>query len=217
MDFKEFTVQDRLGPLTVRGELLADRRFGADRKPRWTDLALYQVTTTVQDWRVTVACEGCQPARTLVVNAGTLSEAPIICGQCDKPFTPDERQREKPFRYALEIIARSWVYHRVPGPCVKKRHMITTVGEVEKSNERWRNLLACRTCTPVDLVDMNDNDRIAEERQDSHVYLCSDAITIVNRLYRHSGEISPLAAGLLREAAMKDPEIAAAVKSTRRI
>ncbi len=217
MENKEFTVHDRLGPLTVTGKLLVDQRFGSEHKTRWTDMALYQVVETAQDRRVTVSCQGCTPPRTLIVGVDTFSQAPIVCGQCQKSFTPDEKQRERPFRYALEIIARSWVYHRVDGPCATKRHKINTVSDVRKSAGRWRNLYPCQKCKAPDLADMRDDESIAEERQDSHVYLCPDATTIVRRLYHHSGQISQLAAKLLREAARKDPDIATAWKNQRRI
>lgn len=217
MENKEFTVHDRLGPVTVTGELLSDQRFGSDRKPRWTDLALYRVVETVHDWRLSLSCGGCSPPRMVLTSPDTLGEAQIICSECTKPFAPDGRQQDKPFRYALEIIARSWVYHRSPGPCVKRRHKITTVGDVRKSEGRWDNLFPCRVCKPLDLEDMRPDERIAEERSDTHVYLCSDAAAIVNRMYRHSGEISGMATRLMLEAAKKDPDIAMAWKRPRRI
>jgi hypothetical protein len=217
MENKEFTVHDRLGPFTVTGVLLVDQRFGSDRKPRWTDMALYQIVETVHDWRLTLSCGGCSPPRTLLASEDTLTEGQIICAACAKPFAPDERQQDKPFRYALEIIARSWVYHRADGPCVRRRHMINAVGSVQRNPTRWRNLYPCPTCKPLDLEEMRADERIAEERSDTHVYLCSDAAAIVSRLYRHSGEISQMAARMLREAARKDPDIAMAWKGPRRI
>lgn len=216
MNNKEFSVHDRLGPLTVTGSLLVDQRFGSDRKPRWTDMALYRIVETDHDARLTISCGGCNPPRVLLASPDALA-APIVCGNCEKPFAPDMRQQDKPFRYALEIIARSWVYHRVDGPCVKRRHKISTVGEVWDSNARWRNLLPCTRCKPDDLKSMRDDERIAEERQDPHVYLCSDASAIVKRLYHHSGEISEMAAKMLREAARLDPDIARAWRGSRRI
>lgn len=218
MENKELTVHDRLGPLTVTGKLLVDQRFGSDRKPRWTDMALYQIVETNRDRRVTLSCEGCAPPRALVTNAITFAEAPIICGRCRKPFTPERHQQERPFRYALEIIARSWVYHDVNGPCIKPKHLITTVGKVKESpGGRWRNLLPCTRCHPADLEKLRESDRIGEERADTHVYLCSDAKAIVSRLYRHSGELSQMASRMLREAARKDPDIAAVLARPRRI
>lgn len=213
MDNREFTVHDRLGPLTVTGQLLADQRFGSQdytRKPRYTDMALYGIVETQQNRRVTVSCQGCTPARSLLVSEVTLHDAPVVCGRCEKPFLPDASQEDEPFRYVLEVIARSWVYHDINGPCKKTRHSIQTVGDVYKSVERWRNLVPCNRCNPPDLQDMKDGERIAQERHDTHLYLCTDPLSIVKRLYHRSGEISVLAARLLREAAVKDPAIATA-------
>jgi hypothetical protein len=218
---KEFVVHDRLGELRVTGELLSEQRFGGDgTKLRWTDMALYAVTETVHDGRlaVTVECEGCVPSRVFTLGAEFYDQGAILCGLCGKPFIPSEQQADQPIRYALEVVARSVVYHRVGGPCVRKRHMITTVGDVKRSDYRWDNLTACDKpgCRPPDLEDMRDNEKIAEERTDPHVYACTDAASVITRLYRR-GEISGLAAKLLRESARKDPDIAKAMRNPRRI
>lgn len=217
MENKEFTVKDRLGLVTVTGALLADQRFGSDRKPRWTDMALYRVVETLDDWRITLSCTGCSPPRTLLTRVDTLGEAPIVCGGCEKQFVPDRSQPDKPFRYALEIIARSYVYHRADGRCAKRRHRYSTVEEVRMSSGRWRNLFQCPVCKPPELEDMRDDERIAEERSDTHVYLCSDADSIIRKLYQRNGEISVMAAKLLREAARNDPNIDLALKTQRKI
>lgn len=216
MDTKEFTVHDRLGPVVVRGTLLADKRFGSDRKPRWTDLALYQIVETLRTWRVTARCQ-CSPPRILQTFPQTIEDAPILCGRCEKPFTVETDRREKVFRYALEVTARSWVYHRRDSACVKPRHKITTIAELKKSDGRWNNLFPCNRCKPFDIEDMNDTDEIAEERPDERIYLCTDGPDVVKRLYHHSSEISVLAARLLREAAVVDPEIERAITGSRRI
>jgi hypothetical protein len=216
MDNKDFTVHDRLGPVTVTGRLLVDKRFGSD-KPRWTDMALYQIVETGSHWQVAVQCGGCTPPRRLAVGVTMLADAPVVCGGCQQTFSPITGEKERPFRYALEIIARSWVYHRHGGPCVKSRHAISRIADVKKSGGRWRNLYPCRRCNPPDLEEMGPNERIAEEREDCHVILCTDATSIVYKLYRRSGDISELAAKLLYEAAAKDDDIARALRSTRRI
>lgn len=167
LELKEFTVHDRLPrPITFRGLLLADCRFGSDIKLRWTDMALYRV------W-------------------GRRSE----------------------FRYALEIIARSVVYHRADGPCAKPdRHRISTIADVRKSKQRWDTLMPCDKsgCAPADLEKLSDTDKIAEEVEEPHTYLCVYAVDIIDRLYTHSGEISELAANMLEKAAQNDPYIARA-------
>lgn len=174
MEVKEFTVRDRLPrPITFRGLLLADCRYGSDVKLRWTDMALYRILGSRSD-----------------------------------------------FRYALEITARSVVYHAVSGPCARpERHRITTIADVRKSPERWDTLIPCdRTgCEPEDLEKLNDNDQIAEEVEEPHAYLCVYAIDIIDRLYHHSGEISELAADMLNKAARNDSYIDRARKMRWRI
>lgn len=214
---KEFTVQDRLGTVIVTGRLLADQRFGSSGKPRWTDMALYRVTGTLHDWRLMLSCGGCSPPRMLVTSLETLSQAPITCGACEKPFAPDKDQTDKPFQYALEYLARSWVYHRATGSCAKSKHRFRTVGQVKQSDVRWENLIPCNRCNPEDLEYLSDDERIAEEREETYVYLCSDAADIIKRLYYRSGEISKLAVGLLHEAARNDRDIASALHGQRRI
>lgn len=193
MELEEFTVHDRLGPVTITGALLSDQRYGSETKPRWTDLALYRIVETRRSSSYAARGEG--PDRLVL----------------------ETNRRERPFRYALEIIARSWVYHDADGTCVKERHAISVVADVRMSGGRWRSLYPCPTCKPADLENMRPDDRIAEERQDTHLYLCSDANAVIKRLYRHSGEISVLAAKLLHEASTEDRNIAEALRRMRRI
>lgn len=169
-DVQEFQVFDRLGPLTLRGRILASCRWDKTDKPRWTDMVLYGVVDT-----------------------------------------------ESEYKYGLEIIARSVIYHRMGSSCVRPRQRFTTVGEVYRSNFRWTNLIPCGKCKPGDLHDLNDNDRIAEEKDKHQLYLCTDAADIVKKLYRRQGEITEIAAKLLYQAAQKDPSIAQAWKSNRRV
>lgn len=195
MEDKEFIVQDRLGSLILRGFLLSDRRYGSEHnKPRWTDMALYRLTRTERDYSRTVRSGG-----------------------PDQPLFLEPGRNERSFRYALEIIARSWVYHDATGPCVKERHTVVSVGKIRQSVGRWENLLPCAKCKPADLEDMSDDQVIAEENPDTHLYLCLDAQSLLRRLYRHSGEISGLAAKLLTDASLADPAIAAALKTKRKI
>lgn len=130
----------------------------------------------------------------------------------------DRRSR---YQYALEIIARSFVYHRADGPCVRKKHRIISIKELrdEASGGRWKYLYPCKRsdCAPADIEHMNGTDRIAEEQPDTHLYLCTRAADILARLYQHSGHISELAAQLLRTAAKEDPSIELAWKRMRRV
>lgn len=171
-EVQEFTVRDRLGPLMLRGRVLADCRWGGNpSKARWTDMALYEI---VDD--------------------------------------------ESPHRYALEIIARSFVYHRFNSSCVRKKHRLVTVGEIAESEHRWEFLVPCpkRSCNPPDLNQMRDSERVAEELDEPRLYVCTDAKDILRKLYSHSGEISELAEKMLVQASRQDPDIARAWRNTTR-
>lgn len=177
MEPSEFIVHDRLGPLTLRGYTLSDRRWkprrgdGLDRR-RWTDMVLYRV------------------------------EDP-----------------KSPYQYALQITARSIVFHRPGGPCASPRHRIVTAAEVWKDSERCISLVPCRKpgCRPQELGLMDGQAKIAEEQDDHHLFLCTSASDILKKLYRQKGEISSLAGDVLEDAARVEPRIAQAWKTRRRV
>lgn len=174
LEVKEFEVQDRMGPLTLRGKLLADCRYESETKTRWTDMALYKVVDRSSRWQ-----------------------------------------------YVLEIIAQTYVYHRAGGPCARKKHRVLSVKELRDAvtDHRWRYLVPCPRpgCAPGDLEEMDATTKVAEERPDPHLYPCTKASDILDRIYRHSGTISELAADLLHRAAEEDPSIAMAWKNKRRL
>lgn len=212
-EIKEFTVHDRLGPLTFRGKILSDKRYEPENKPRWTDMALYRITNPEGSRRPAKVFEKAllqefSPEERTALGGDVMARLARILGE-NQPV----------YHYVLEIIARSLVYHRVSGPCVKGRHLITTVGNARQdhSAHRWRYLYPCPRCTPPDLEKMRDTDKFAEERDDLRTYLCTDARDISSRLYKRNGEISSMAADLLHEAALKDAQIAYLMKSARRV
>lgn len=219
MESKELTVHDRLGPIRFKGSLLSDKRWTLSRQVRWTDMALYAVDSMAHDshLRTTLECEGCQPARLLLVGPETIDEGAILCGICAKPFVIAERQEEQPIRYALEITARSRVYHQLGSRCVRSKHRIRKVKEVEQDTARWGELVPCRDCRPSRLSQLGPDQYIAEERDEPQIYLCISAAAVINKLYRRNGEITELAAKLLKDAAVKDLDIAEAIDSRRRI
>lgn len=128
--------------------------------------------------------------------------------------------RRSGFRYALEITGRSVVYHRADGPCAQpERHRITTIADVRQSQPRWDTLFPCDRdgCRPGDLEELADTDKIAEEVEEPNVYLCEYAVQIIDKLYRHNGEISELAAKMLEKAAQNDSHVDRARKLRWRI
>lgn len=217
-EIQEFTVRDRLGPVTVSGRILADCRYGRLDKPRWTDMALYEIVASDSALRSTDEfTEGLrrQLLREMENEEAILALPSTTRAAVNGVVTRTLRHMTVAppvYRYVLEFVARSFVYHRVDGPCVKSSHQITKVGDVRESEHRWNNLMPCpkRGCRPPDLEDMSDSDQIAEEKDKHHIYLCTDAPEIIKKLYQHSREISGLAAKLVTEASEKDDRIAQA-------
>lgn len=209
-DVKEFALRDRLGPLVVKGELIADSRFGSETRPRWTDMALYRV-----------ADPGGVPRSKQFLHdiaADTMNNTQRAALAGVMPRLVNLLYDTQPiYHYVIEIVARSYVYHRFPGGCVKPRHHISTVAEIRESNHRWRNLFQCEKCRPPELEHMQTHQKVAEEKPESQVYLCTTASDIISRLQRRNGEISLLAARMLRKAAVHDPDIAAAIEAERRV
>jgi hypothetical protein len=224
-DVHEFTVRDRLGPVKVTGRILADRRFDRLSKPRWTDMALYEVVASDRSPRSTDAfTEGLirQLTRELSGEKLILSLPEAAQGALNDTVARTLRRMAPAppvYQYLLEFVARSVVYHRIGGPCVKSSHRITKVGDVRDDEYRWGNLSPCdrRGCYPPDLKDMSDSDQIAEEKDNHHLYLCTSAPDIIKKLYDRNREISGLAAEVLVEAGGKDPRIAQAWRSKRRV
>lgn len=208
-EVKEFVMNDRLGELVVKGQLIADYRLGSMSKPRWTDMALYRIADE-------------EPLRTeevikqLVVDRMNNTQRAALAGYLPR-LTALVFDAQPTYRYALEIIARSYVYHRLDSDCVSKRHGISTVGDIKESNHRWRHLFPCERCKPSDLEHMMPTDRVAEERSDARVSLCATASDIVDRLYQRNGEISVMAAKLIKTAAHRDPDIAKVLATPRRV
>lgn len=126
---------------------------------------------------------------------------------------------EQGYRYLLETVARSRVYHRLDGGrCVRERHLRTTAGELRKRDAaEWTRLAPCHLCAPGALKGLDGAFRIAQEGDDSSFFVCTDAPDIVNQIYRHKGEVSLLAARVLQNAARNDRAIENALKNPRRI
>lgn len=167
---KQFTVHDRLGPVKFVGQRLAYCKWGGgEDKLRWTDMALYKITT-----------------------------------------------EESEYRYVLEIIAKSYLYHRMDGPCVRSRHRTSRVADIRANGHRWENLRPCPRCAPGELEDMQDSDTVSEETDDRTILPCTSPSDIIKKLYQRNGEISEVAAECLQQAAKEDPEIATAWITVRR-
>lgn len=114
-------------------------------------------------------------------------------------------------RYAVQIIGRSSVYHRVGGPCSRGVSML--VGKLAEDDERYDALQPCQRigCQPVDLDDLKNHDSVKVEVNLSKLYECPDADEVVAATYSHGRRDgksrSGLSIKLLTAASMVDSEI----------
>lgn len=122
------------------------------------------------------------------------------------------------YRYALQVVGRSVLYHRMNSPC--RRGINTTVGLIRRDEARYDALIPCPRpgCQPVDLDELTDNEMVAVEEDLPTLYRCSSAVEVVEVLQKrgHGGQMSGLNMKLL-QVASRDPEIAQAMLRTRRI
>jgi hypothetical protein len=114
-------------------------------------------------------------------------------------------------QYAVQIIGRSSVYHRVGGPC--SRGVTMLVGKLGEDDDRYQALKPCLRdgCKPVDLDDLKNSDSVKVEVNLSKLYECRDADEVVAATYSHGRRDgknrSGLSIKLLTAAAMVDAEI----------
>jgi hypothetical protein len=133
-------------------------------------------------------------------------------------------------RYFLQSIGRSWVYHRVGGPC--KRGIPTAVGDV--SDDFYDNASPCSVpgCCPEPLDVLSDDDEVRQERSVYQTWECATPKDIIQGLREQSqrtrrGGMQRSGAGnsqigmpgmtLLHQAAGKDPRIAESLLTTVRL
>lgn len=119
-----------------------------------------------------------------------------------------------PWKYVLQSIGRSVVYH-VPGnPC--NRGIDSPVGILYEDRERYDNLLPCNVpgCRPKPLEDLDDHDRVSVEEDRYKLNRCTTPDDIMDAL-RIGGVISDLGQRLLVSAAAVDADIAEATQVER--
>jgi hypothetical protein len=124
------------------------------------------------------------------------------------------------WRYAFEKIAQSIVYHNPNGPCASRaRGHVTQVGDIRQTRPEWWKLVPCekKPCAPGSIRTLPDSTRVIEEQPEPSLYLCTDPGDILKQLYRRRGEISSVAAEVLKQAARQDPRIAEAWSVMRRV
>jgi hypothetical protein len=123
-------------------------------------------------------------------------------------------------RYAIQIVGRSSIYHRVDGPC--RYGVSMTVGAVAVDEERYEAINPCQRpgCRPKDLEYLRDEDAVKVEVPIPRLYECQDADEVVNVLYSHGRREgrppSSLSVKILNAASLVDPEIKQALMRMRR-
>lgn len=121
------------------------------------------------------------------------------------------------YRYVIQVVGRSVVYHRPNGRCHKG--IAVPVSRLRLDEERYQNLAVCQICTPPDLEDMQDTDIVNAEEDLFTLHKCENADAVVktmqNRVSR--GSVSWLNVKLLQVAERGDADIAAALRQTRRL
>lgn len=128
-------------------------------------------------------------------------------------------EEDSPYTYAVQIIGRSALYHRVGGSC--HLGVVETVRSLRQDKKRYQGLVACEisSCSPVDLEDMSGADTVAVEQNFYTLYRCKDAKEVVDLMYTRTGQngMSKLSVKLLEAASHVDSDIAAAMIRTRRL
>jgi hypothetical protein len=121
-------------------------------------------------------------------------------------------------RYAVHVVGRSVLYHRVGSPCQKG--VTRTVGALDE-DPRYDLLRPCQdaACFPGTdwhhMETLADSDKIDVEEERPTLLKCVDAKDLLRQLRGRDGEISGLASKLLREGAGKDDGVAAVLYTER--
>lgn len=89
-----------------------------------------------------------------------------------------------PYRYALQVVARSVVYHKTDGPCHRGVRMTVGVLARDVDAARFLALDPCAEpgCQPLDLDDLADEDRVKVEEDFPALHRCETAAQVVDIL-----------------------------------
>jgi hypothetical protein len=124
---------------------------------------------------------------------------------------------KSPFEYALQIIARSLLYHKVVGGC--RRGVAVPVSHLAKDMVRYEFLTACPEpgCNPPELDNLQDNDLVSSEEPIYTLHRCRDADELALVLDKRSrmGAPSGINMKLKQVASQMDPAIEMAILRLR--
>jgi hypothetical protein len=130
------------------------------------------------------------------------------------------------YRYAIQIVGRSVVYHRPDSPC--RRGIRMSVFRLLQDLERYDALEPCDKtgCQPSDLDELNDDALVAVENDLPTLHRCETAEDVIRVMYTEGpgarrGDtqetLSKLSSRLLQQASMVDKDIENALMMKRRL
>lgn len=94
----------------------------------------------------------------------------------------------KMYRYVVEVVGRSVVYHRTNGSCHKGVTM--SVARISEDEERYDALQPCDICKPVELDELDDAAQVTVEVDLPKIIKCRDAKQLVDELRRDGSNLS---------------------------
>lgn len=118
-------------------------------------------------------------------------------------------QEGSPYKYVLQVVGRSLVYHAVSGVC--RSGINLTVSMVYQDQARYEALEACQQCSPPDLDDMDLSATVSVEEDLPTLYRCRDAadfLEVMGKRIAQERNRNGLSRKLLKVATNVDPEIA---------
>lgn len=126
---------------------------------------------------------------------------------------------DSPYKYVVQVVGRSVMYHRVNGKCRSGVNM--PVGLLRQDDSRYQALISCdkRGCAPADLDELDDADMVAVEEDLYTLYRCKDAVEVITIMQNRGnrGQMSNLSVKLLQAASRLDPAFREAMMRTRRL
>lgn len=120
-----------------------------------------------------------------------------------------------PYKYGVQILGRSSLYHRDGGSCAKGVRM--SVAKLAEDDERYDGVDPCQVpgCRPKDLEKLQNGDFVWVEVDLPRFYRCRDVDALlgelVHRNRRLGKPVSNLNLRLLNKASLVDDDIKAAV------
>lgn len=116
----------------------------------------------------------------------------------------------KVYRYVVEVIGRSVVYHRVDGSCHKGVTM--SVARISEDEDRYDALHPCDLCKPVELDELDDSKKVTVEVDLPKIIKCRNAEQLVGEL---RGDGSNLSLKILQAVCLVDKKVEEAAAGMR--